>query len=193
MPRGRHYYDPELQVNRLVEGESDLTRIELFPVGQESTSRLPDDHGKWVARRVETDGSISGYTPGDFNHDAAQAQAEMIWPGLQVFELRSEIEDSTWEGMGPSPRIWQNAASVVTPAVGRPTLLPEGEEILYPPQDENGQTQLRVLPISEPGAYVLLSDIKGLLEMWAAQYEEDKNPSAAMALRDVVDALKDAG
>jgi hypothetical protein len=192
MPRGRQYYDPELQVNKLVEGEKDLARIELFPVGQDSTARLPEEHGKWVARKVEADGSVSGYTPGDFDHDRAQTQAEQIWPGLQVFEIRSEIEDSTWEGTGPSPRLWQNAIGEVAPAVG-PTILPEGEEILYPPQDDQGQVQLRVLPISEPGAYVLLSDIKSLMEMWASQYEEDKNPSAAMALRDVVDALKDAG
>jgi hypothetical protein len=188
MPRGRHYYDPELQVPKLVEGEQDLARIELFPVGQDSTARLPEEHGKWVARKVETDGSISGYTQGDFDHDRAQTQAQQIWPGLQVFELRSEIEDSTWEGTGPSPRLWQNAIGEPTPAVD----LPPGEEILYPPPEQE-QVQLRVLPISEPGAYVLLSDIKSLLEMWASQYEEDKNPSAAMALRDVVDALKDAG
>lgn len=191
MPRGdRQYYDPIIQVPSSVEGENDLSRIELFPVGQDSVSRMPSEIGKWIARKVERDGSISGYTPGDFDNERALKQAEATWPGLQVYELRSEIEDSTWEGTGPSPRIWQNAAPTVPAPSGR----------IYPddpadptPAGESEEAQLRILPIDEPGVYVKLTDICGLLEMWAAAYELDKNPSAAMALREAVDTLKEIG
>ena len=188
MPRGRQYYDPIEQVPSSVEGESDVSRIELFPVGQDSTSRLPEDIGKWVGRKVERDGSVSGHTPGDFVHDRALKQAQDTWPGLGVYELRSEIEDSTWEGVGPSPRIWQNTSPVTAvPDRIYPDLTPAGDS----PDPE--QAQLRNLPIDEPGVYVRLADILSLLELWAVAYEVDKNPSAAMALREAVDTLKDVG
>lgn len=183
MPRGRHYYDPELQVDRLVEGDKDLSRIELFPIGQDSTSRLPEEIGKWVARKVESDGTISGYTPGDFNHEAALAQAQTVWPGLQVFELRSEIEDSTWEGMGPTPRIWQNAA-------------PEEElqnlpEQLYPEQAAE-TPQIRTIYAPAAAHYVNLDDMVALMEHYATEFDEQRNPSAAIALREVATALGEA-
>lgn len=188
MPRGRQYYDPILQVDQTVQGDSDLSRIELFPVGQDSTSRLPEDIGKWVGRKVERDGSVSGHTPGDFDHDRALRQAQDTWPGLAVYELRSEIEDSTWDGVGPSPRLWQTPAPPVqVPETIYPDLPPAGD---LPDPEE---TQLRVLPIDEPGTYVRLADILRLLEMWASAYEVDKNPSAAMALRDAVEALGEVG
>lgn len=185
MPGGRRYYDPELQVDRLIEGEKDLSRIELFPVGQESTARLPDDHGKWVARKIESDGSISGYTPGDFNHATALAQAEQVWPGLQVFELRSEIEDSTWEGVGPSPRIWQNAAPVMQ--------LPQQPEQLFPDGPQPGDPPpLRTMYAPEAAHYVNLGDLAALLEHYAKEFDEQRNPSAAVALREVAAALLEA-
>ena len=186
MPRGRQYYDPILQTGAKVEGAPDLSRIELFPIGQDSTSRLPEEIGKWVGRKVEPDGTITGYTPGDFDHDRALTQAQQIWPGLEVYELRSEIEDSTWEGTGPSPRLWQGASDIVEPRDPPPAL-----EVVPQPTEE--QVSLRLLPVTELGSYVLLSDICNLLEMWAVSYEVDKNPSGALALREAVDALKDVG
>lgn len=107
MPRGRHYYDPIIQTGSTVQGEPDLSRIELFPAGPESLGRLPEDHGKWIGRRIGSQGEIVGYSTGDFNHDAAMAHAQELWPGLTVYELNAENEDSTWEGHGPSPRMWQ--------------------------------------------------------------------------------------
>lgn len=189
MPRGRQYYNPIEQAPGKVEGDTDYSRIELFPAGPESLGRLPQEQGKWIGRRIATDGSIAEEAPGDFDHDNALRQAEQMWRGLTVYELNAENEDSTWDGTGPSPRMW---------AYGRETA--ETLEVLHrqaenpsPAIDEPESVQLRVLPLTEPGTYVLLEDIRVLLESWAAAYEEDKNPSAALALRDAVDALKEVG
>jgi hypothetical protein len=201
MPRGRHYYDPELQTTRLVEGEKDLSRIELYPEGS-----LDDPNPKWRARRVRADGIVDAVMPGDFDRDRALLQAANgEWSDAPVYELRNQDEDSTWEGHGPSPRIWQNAitntSSIMSPQILETALPPEVDTITGIPGDSpsapDEQVQLRVLPITEPGNYVLWGDLMGYvctqLELWASGYEEDKNPSAAMALRDAADALKDVG
>jgi hypothetical protein len=150
MPRGqRNYYDPILQVPSTVEGAPDLSRIELFPIGQDSTSRLPADVGKWMARRINPDGSIAEYTPGDFNHDGALQQAQDAWPELTVFELTSEIEDSTWEGTGPSPRLWQTPGNAVPPATAHKTV----DQIHpFPPVSaiERGGTRVEFAPHDSP-------------------------------------------
>lgn len=204
MARGRHYYDPILQTGATVESAPDLSRIELFPAGAESLGRLPQDQGKWIGRRINEDGSVAEEAPGDFDHDRALAQAQELWPGLTVYELNAEHEDSTWEGVGPSPRLWaaSNAISKMvaqefkeaTPEHRKEMLRDVGRlanAIADGPTDD--EVQLRVLPIGQPGNYVLLDDIAALLGVWADQYEQEKNPSAALALREAVDALKDIG
>lgn len=192
MPRGRQYYDPIEQAPGKVEGETDYSRIELFPAGPESLGRLPQDQGKWIGRRIAADGSIAEEAPGDFDHDNALRQAEQMWRGLTVYELNAENEDSTWDGTGPSPRIWQSGTVAGTLEYGDFTRhLVDIPNDLPPAVDES--VQLRVLPLTKPGTYVLLDDIRSLLESWAAAYETDKNPSAALALRDAVDVLKDVG
>jgi hypothetical protein len=105
MPRGRQYYDPIVQVPGKVSGEPDLSRIELYPEGGPE-----DPNPKWRARRIQADGSVAELTDGDFDHDRALAQAQAHWADLPVYELRNEGEDSTWEGHGPSPRLWQNSS-----------------------------------------------------------------------------------
>jgi len=107
------------------------------------------------------------------------------WPTHPVYELRSEAEDSTWEGHGPSPRLWQVPGA--TPTEVPPAVQEQA------PQPTEEQAPLRLLVAPEPGPYVLLPDILRLLEMWAVAYEVDKNPSGALALRDAVDMLKDIG
>ena len=218
MPRGRQYYNPLTQAPDTVQGETDYTRIELFPAGAESLARLPQEQGKWIGRRIAADGTVAEEAPGDFDHDTALAQATGLWPGLMVYELNAENEDSTWDGIGPSPRIWQNsiammgggatqhAATSLPPAV----ILDRADEIrnFVPdhPEDtaigtligqlreeDEQQVALHVLPIAEPGVYVLLDDICAWLEQSAVVAEVDKNPSAALALRDAVDALKEIG
>ena len=56
--RGRQYYDPEIQAARKVPGEQNLNRIEVYPVGPESTSRLPQEVGKWASRLVDAEGHV---------------------------------------------------------------------------------------------------------------------------------------
>jgi hypothetical protein len=185
MPRARHhYYDPILQTDAKVEGAPDLSRIELFPVGQESTSRLPEQIGKWVGRKIGTDGRIEAEAPGDFDHDRALKQAQELWPGLTVYELNAEIDDSTWEGSGPSPRLWQNAITISQP------VSPVTGELVPPAVDD--QQSLRVLPIANPGNYLLVDDVLALLEGYAAQFDDENNPSAALGLREAAQALREA-
>lgn len=184
MARGRQYYDPIVQVPSSIGQADDLSRIEMFPAGPESEARLPQDIGKWIGRRINPDGSIAEEAPGDFDYERALKQAQSLWPELTVYEMASEHADSTWSGVGPSPRLWQVAGST-------PTEIPPAVESPPAPQPTEEQAPLRMLVAPEPGPYVLLSDILYLLEMWAVSYEVDKNPSGALALRDAVDALKD--
>lgn len=187
MPRGRQYYDPEIQTSHPVETPKDLARIEFYPE-LDGSGQI----GRWVARRIDHDGRIVGYTAGNFDHDKELAHAQELWPGLTVFELNDEQKDSTWEGTGPSPRIWQQAERVPVAEqkmMDTTTFTP----VLEPEPD---QVALHLFPIPEetkPGIYVRLDDMRAWLEGCAVQYEVDKNPSAALALRDVVDALKDIG
>lgn len=199
MPRGRQYYDPIVSVPGKIPGEADYTRIELFPAGAESLGRLPQDIGKWMGRRIGPDGSVVEEAPGDFSHDRALTQATELWPGLTVYELNAENEDSTWDGTGPSPRIWQNSSpetgAPTPPAVSLLASGPSHEPVTSGAGDEHFQppVALHVLPIPEPGTYVLLHDIRELLESWAVGHDIHGNPSAALALRDAVDMLKDVG
>ena len=59
--------------------------------------------------------------------------------------------------------------------------------------DEAEQVPLRVIAVERPGTYVLLEDIRSLLEVWAMSYDEVKNPSGAVALREALEALKEIG
>ena len=107
------------------------------------------------------------------------AHAQELWPGLTVFELPDEQTDSTWEGIGPSPRMWQRGIS------------PDVTPVLEPPENTTEAVPvMRGLTVAEAGTYLLLSDVCGWLESWAVGFEVDKNPSGALALREAVDALK---
>lgn len=186
--RGRHYYDPITQTESFVQQSEELSRIELYP---ESDARdgAQGERLRWVGRLIGPDGMIVETAPGDFDHDRAMVQAQELWPNLTVYELQEESEDSTWTGFGPSPRMWRGGKH----NVGRGAFPERGTSIPNDPLTPAVQAQLRVFPISEPGAYVLLDDVRGLLELWAVQYEVDKNPSGALALREAVDMLKDVG
>lgn len=211
MPRGRQYYNPLTTTPETVQGETDYRRIELFPAGAESLARLPQEQGKWIGRRIAYDGSIAEEAPGDFDHDTALAQATSLWPGLMVYELNAENEDSTWDGIGPSPRIWQNVQAVQQAVEADPgRSATEVAELIradaFPPAvntaladgltEEEARTAGRIvhaLVAPLPGSYVRLQDIALLLEDYAVQYDEEKNPSAAMALRAAAEALKEVG
>lgn len=182
MSRGRHqYYDPILQ-EPLPGDAPDLSRIELFPVGQESEGRLMDQPiGKWMARKIGSDGRIVEQSPGDFDHGNALKQAQEMWPGLQVYQLNNELEDSTWNGVGPSPRMWQNAVAGTVE-----TLTPASEPAVT---DPDASPTLNAITVN--GTYVRLDDVIAILEDYAAQFDGQNNPSAAMGLREAAAALRE--
>lgn len=185
MPRGRQYYDPIVQVPGRVEGAPDMSRIELYPEGA-----ADDPNPKWRGRRINPDGSVAATAPGDFDHDRALAQAQQMWPELTVYELRGEGEDSTWEGHGPSPRLWHGAEGVTVEPLRVAPVTDDPEPGGPPPALEvvPEPVQLRALAVSA-GIYAPLEDVALLLRSWANQYELEKNPSAALALHEAADAL----
>lgn len=181
MPRGRQYYDPIVQLPGSVDGERDLTRVEFYM----------DEDQKWKGRLIDKNGRIVEVAPGDLNYDGAMRQAQQMWPGLTLYELRGPQEDSTWDGVGPSPRTWAAAVQEST-AVDSPTI--PAEEFPKVPEEQErevaAQGELRAIMVTDPGMYVSLNDICTLLEQWAEQYAG--NPSAEVALRDAASALRDA-
>jgi len=185
MPRGRQYYDPILQRPDMVEGATDLSRIEMFPAGPESEARLPQDIGKWIGRRINSDGSVAEEAPGDFDYERALHQAQGLWPGLTVYELRAENEDSTWDGTGPSPRLWQRA--IDSTAESR---LPAGQDFT-PAVELEESSELHAMQVAKAGVYVLLEDIVVVLESYAGQFDQENNPSAALGLREAAKALRE--
>lgn len=188
--RGRQYYDPEIQTNRFVPGEQDLERIEVFPVGEGSTARLPQEIGKWASRRVDGGGRIVEQGDSDFQQQRVVELALGRWPTLQVYVLNSEIEDSTWEGTGPSPRLWGAPAPQPFSASGVPGDPPT--EDLSPAREETEEAvAIRALAAPAAGSYVLIEDIVVLLESYAQQYDDQGNPSGALALREAAAALKE--
>jgi hypothetical protein len=189
VPRGRQYYDPIIQAPSRVESAGNR-RVELYP---EHDIRDNVERPRWVARLIGEDGLIVQHSPGSFEHDDALRQAQEMWPGLEVFELREESEDSTWDGMGPSPRLWQSdPASYIS---DEPTVVqisrdsPMGGNIT-PVADE--QPQLHAIQVSQPGTYVRLDDVLAVLEGYAAQFDGENNPSAALGLREAASALREA-
>lgn len=190
MPRGRQYYDPIIQAPSRVD-TPESRRIELYP---EHDVRDNVESLRWCARLIGDDGLIAEQAPGSVDHDDALQQAQALWPGLEVFELREESEDSTHEGMGPSPRLWQNTP----PQMGFP-----GERILTevppaPPEppdmhlaDLAERPVIAMFPISVPGTYIRVEDVVVLLEGYAVQYDEQGNPSGALALREAAAALRE--
>jgi len=182
MPRGRQYYDPIVQApSRVAAG--DASRVELYP---EHDVRDNVEALRWCARLIGEDGLIKEVSPGSIDHDDALRQAQELWPGLEVFELREESEDSTWEGVGPSPRLWQDESAENIPdpdTSGHPPAL----ELVSSPEPP----KLHALSVGQPGVYLLLDDILSLLESYATQYDQENNPSAALGLREAANALQE--
>lgn len=186
----RQYYDPILQVPGTVEGDPDLSRIELYPEGG------PDEpKPKWRGRLINPDGSVAKVANGDFDQGRAQVQAQEMWPGLEVFVVRDEGQDTTHEGIGPSPRLWQNVGGITTEQ-----FLDAAKQIanpIPPPVEESVEIHPLVVPEGgiridfQEGVYMPLNEVCMLLEAWAVSYEEAKNPSGAVALREAVEALKE--
>jgi hypothetical protein len=166
MARGRQYYDPIVQVPSKVEGAHEQ-RIELYP-----------EH--------------------DIRDDAL-AQAQQMWPGLEVYELREESEDSIHEGFGPSPRLWQVGRTehdrpYITDAVTRVELsLDATGRNITPAVAEAPPEEFRIMPlvIERPGIFIKVEDVLTLLEHYAAQFDGENNPSAALGLREAASALRD--
>lgn len=191
MPRGRQYYDPIIQVPGKVEG-APTRRIELYPEGAISDGGGGEQQLRWVGRLIGELGEIVATANGSFDHDDALRQAQQLWPGLEVYELREEGEDSTWDGMGPSPRLWQNSPSetgVAPPLAVVPSSGDDAPSDVSATEAEGESIPIRAFAV-EAGTYMHVEDIKRLLLMWADQYEEDRNPSAAMAMREAAETLQ---
>jgi hypothetical protein len=193
--RGRQYYDPEIQTTRFVPGQEDLNRIEIYPVGPESTARLPQEIGKWASRRVDGQGNVVEQGASDTQQDRTIALANERWPDLEVYVLGAEIEDSTWEGVGPSPRLWRNAQGV---DIARSYITDEpvtiAMEDVTPAVEDVRPGEMNVVhafTVPVTGVYVALDDILLTLEYYARQYDEQGNPSGALALREAATALKE--
>ena len=183
----RQHYNPITQVPELIGEAQDLTRIEFFP----------DGDGKWHGRKINAQGGIEATSPGAFDHGTALAEAESIWPGIPVYEIREESDDSTWEGVGPSPRRWGSGAQPPAPAPEREALTQFAEDVLEngvvpwiaPEADAPEPMQVRGLNV-EPGQYLHRDDVVVLLESYAAEYDSRGNPSGALALREAAEALR---
>lgn len=199
MARGRQYYDPIIQVPSKVES-AQARRIELYPEG-DVTDGMPGDRLRWVGRLIGENGEILDKAQGSFDHDDALRQAQELWPGLEVYELREESEDSTHEGFGPSPRLWQNGRTEHDPSASpfeRPALeasevgLLDDGYIPGAPADITPAVEapvVRALTVGAPGTYIRLEDVLACLEEYAAQFEEQANPSAALGIREAAAAL----
>ena len=196
MARGRQYYDPSIQAPSKVESAASR-RIELYP---EQDVRDNAVTLRWVGRLVDESG-ILDKASGSFDHDDALRQAQEKWPGLEVFELREESEDSTHEGFGPSPRLWQNGRT----EHDLPSSPPETEVAASPVEsftadgplfdaatsETGGEVHIRVLTVGAPGTYIRLEDVLACLEEYAAQFQEQNNPSAALGIREAAAALSE--
>jgi len=178
--RGRQYYDPIVQ--EPYEVPESVGRIEVFQDPADPSLR------RWCSHLVNPDGSIGSEDFCDGDRDQVIVMAQERWPGLDVFELQEPYEDSTWDGVGPTPRLWQQTSAEETPAA---PVVPLFRVDDLP--DEAEQVPLRVIAVERPGTYVLLEDIRSLLEVWAMSYDEVKNPSGAVALREALEALKEIG
>jgi hypothetical protein len=178
--RGRQYYDPIVQES--YEGPDNFSRIEVFQDPSDASLR------RWCSHLVNPDGSIGSEDFCDGDRDHVISLAQNRWPGLDVFELQEPNEDSTWEGMGPTPRLWQGGASEAPSAPVVPLRSVEAA-----PEPDQEDMPLRVVALERPGTYVLLEDIRALLLFWATSYDEMKNPSGAVALREAVEVLREIG
>lgn len=187
MGRGRRqFYDPIMQAPGMTGEPQDLSRIEFFP----------DADGRWLGRKVGETGLIEAVSPGSFNRDGALAEVEGLWPGLTVYELREEAQDSTWEGVGPSPRLWHQPATVELP--DQETLKEWAQEYqpleaeMIPSYAPRGEpTQVRGVIVEFPGQYLLREDVVALLREYADQFDAASNPSGALALREAAEALSE--
>lgn len=75
----------------------DADKIELYP----------DADGKWHSRLIDSNGNVMGQiNDGSFDRNWVEQDTFEKYPDLEVIQLESENEDSTWKHMGPSKRLW---------------------------------------------------------------------------------------
>ncbi len=90
--------DEEKPIGRIFKTKDDPERIELYPDGDR----------KWHARLVDHDGNdIGEANGGSFDRSWVEKDAAERYPDLIIHQMEDEQEDSTWEGKGPSPRLWK--------------------------------------------------------------------------------------
>ena len=82
---------------KIVSTIDDATRVELYP----------DADRKWHARLVDKNGLVIGrVNNGSFDRNWVEKDVAEKYPDLEIVQLESEDEDSTWTHKGPSKRLW---------------------------------------------------------------------------------------
>lgn len=82
---------------KIISTIDDAERIELYP----------DADRKWQARLIDKNGLIIGkVNDGSFDRSFVEKDAAYKYPDLEIVQVESEDEDSTWTKKGPSKRLW---------------------------------------------------------------------------------------
>lgn len=89
--------EEDLETGKVLSTIGDAKRIELYP----------DADNKWHARLVDNNGLVIGeVNKGSFDRTWVEEDAALKYPKLEIVQLESEDEDSTWTHKGPSKRLW---------------------------------------------------------------------------------------
>jgi len=90
--------EPAKPVGRIFRTKDDPAKIELYPDGDR----------KWHARLVDLEGNdIGEANGGSFDRNWVEEDARQQYPDLEIIQMESEDDDSSWTGKGPSPRLWK--------------------------------------------------------------------------------------
>ncbi len=92
------------------EGEDQAVPVKRFKtrVDAERIELFPDGDRKWHARLIDHDGQVIGEANGgSFDREWVEQDAAAQYPDLIIYQMETENDDSTWQGKGPSPRLWQ--------------------------------------------------------------------------------------
>ena len=93
---------------------SDTAEAEEDPGVAVRVEVFPDADGKWHARSIAENGQILKVTNGSFDEHYVIKDASDRWPGLQIYRIQHEEQDTMWQQagrFGPSHRLWTGTPS----------------------------------------------------------------------------------